>query len=247
MNPRYVLLEATRQLRNVRSLVFTFVVPIAMLLIFGTAYGADGAIDPAVRLPWLVETTVQMGAYGGMMAGLSQAFAIVTERSIGWNRQLRLTPLTGGGYLASKVVAALLIAAVAITAVVLVAVLGLHAHLAVGAWFAAGLGLWLGIVPFALIAILIGQFARPEFAQPLFMVTFLGLSILGGLWVPLSILPAWMADLAKAIPSYWLDRLGQLGATGTGDVLLPALVLGAWTVVLAGLITWRYRHDAARA
>ena len=108
MNPRYVLLDAVRQLRNVRSVVFTFVVPIAMLLIFGSAYGSGGAVDSATRLPWLVETTIQMGGYGAMMAGLSQAFAIVNERSIGWNRQLRLTPLTGTTYLASKVVAALL-------------------------------------------------------------------------------------------------------------------------------------------
>jgi ABC-2 type transport system permease protein len=247
MNPRYVVLEAFRQLRNVRSLVFTFVVPIAMLLIFGTAYGSDGAVDAATRLPWLVETTVQMGAYGGMMAGLSQAFAIVNERSLGWNRQLRLTPLTGTGYLASKVIAALLVAAVAILAVVLVSVLALHASLGASAWLGAGFGLWIGIVPFALIAIVIGQYARPEFAQPLFMVTFLGLSILGGLWVPLSILPTWVGDVAHALPSYWLNRLGQLGATGSGDVLVPALVLGAWTLALAALITWRYRHDAARA
>ncbi|MGT2426708.1 ABC transporter permease [Amnibacterium kyonggiense] len=247
MNPRYVLLDAVRQLRNVRSVVFTFVLPVAMLLIFGSAYGSGGAVDPATRLPWLVETTVQMGGYGAMMAGLSQAFAIVNERSIGWNRQLRLTPLTGTTYLASKVVAALVVAAVSIVLVVLVSVLVLHAHLAAVAWFAAGFGLWIGIVPFALIAILIGQYARPDFAQPLFMVAFLGLSILGGLWVPLSILPAWMGHVARIVPSYWLNRLGQTGASGTGDLVTPVLVLAAWTLVLGAVITWRYRRDAARS
>lgn len=247
MSVRYVLLEAARQLRNVRSLVFTFLVPVAMLLVFGTVYGSAGAVDPATHLPWLIETTVQMGGYGAMMAGLSQAFAIVTERSIGWNRQLRLTPLTGTGYLVSKVVAALIVAAAAIVVVVLVSVLALHARLGAGAWFAAGAGLWVGIIPFALIAVVIGQFARPEFAQPLFMVTFLGLALLGGLWVPLSLLPSWMGGVARVLPSYWLNRLGQLGASGAGDVLLPIVVLGAWTVALAAVITWRYRHDAARA
>lgn len=247
MNARYLLLETARQLRNVRSIAFTFVVPVAMLLIFGSAYGAGGAVDHATRLPWLVETTVQMSGYGAMMAGLSQAFTIVTERSIGWNRQLRLTPLTGTGYLASKVVAALAVAAASIVVVMLVAVLVLHAHLTPAAWFAAGIGLLVGIVPFALIAILIGQFAKPEFAQPLFMVAFLGLSILGGLWVPLSVMPAWVGDVAYAVPSYWLNRLGQLGATGSGDVLQPVLILAAWTAVLVALIAWRYRHDAARA
>ena len=45
-----------------------------------------------------------------------------------------------------------------------------------------GVGIWCGVVPFALIAVLIGQFAKPSFAQPLFMVVFMGLAILGGLF-----------------------------------------------------------------
>ncbi|MEP6844109.1 MAG: ABC transporter permease [Pseudolysinimonas sp.] len=245
MRLRYLALETLRQLRNVRSLVFTFIVPVVMLLIFGSAYGAG--FDSTTHLPWIVVTTIQMGGYGAMMAGLSQAFTIVTERSLGWNRQLRITPLSGTGYLVTKVVAALAVAAIAIALVFAISIFGLHSQLAPLGWLAAGLGLWIGIIPFALIAILIGQFAKPEFAQPLFMVTFLGLSILGGLWVPLQIMPSWVGNVAQIVPSYWLNRLGQLGASGSGELMAPALVLTAWTIVLAALITWRYRRDAARA
>ena len=247
MNPRYLALETGRMLRNSRGLVFTFAVPVAMLLIFGSAYGTGGGIDASLQLPWLMETTIQMAGYGAMMAGLSQAFAIVTERSLGWNRQLRLTPLTGAGYLVSKVVTALVVAAASIVLVFAVSILVLHASATPAHWLAAGAGLWVGIVPFALIAILIGQFAKPELAQPLFMVTFLGLSILGGLWVPLSVMPAWMGDVAQALPSYWLNRLGQMGAGATGALLPPVLVLAAWSLALGALIAWRYRRDAARA
>ncbi len=247
MRPHYLARETMRQLRNVRSLVFTFALPVAMLLIFGSAYGTGGAVDSTTHLPWLIVTTVQMGGYGAMMAGLSQAFTIVTERSIGWNRQLRITPLSGTGYLVSKVVAALAVAAGSILVVFAVSILALHAQLAVAGWIAAGIGLWLGIIPFALLAILIGQYARPEFAQPLFMVTFLGMSILGGLWVPLQIMPAWVSNVAQIVPSYWLNRLGQMGALGSGDAMAPALVLVGWTVVLTVLVTWRYRRDAVRA
>ena len=245
MRLRYLALETLRQLRNVRSLVFTFVVPVVMLLIFGSAYG--NGIDSTTHLPWIVVTTIQMGGYGAMMAGLSQAFTIVTERSLGWNRQLRITPLSGTGYLVTKVVAALAVAAFAIILVFAISIFGLHAQLAPLGWLAAGLGLWIGIIPFALIAILIGQFAKPEFAQPLFMVTFLGLSILGGLWVPLQIMPGWVSNVAQIVPSYWLNRLGQLGASGSDQLLTPALVLTVWTILLAVLITWWYRRDAARA
>jgi ABC-2 type transport system permease protein len=245
MNIRYLGLEMVRQLRNTRSLVFTFAVPVVMLLIFGSTYGSQ--YDSASHLQWIVVTTVQMGGYGAMMAALAQAFTIVNERSVGWNRQLRITPLSGTGYLITKVASALAVGLLSIVVVFAVSILGLHAHLSVQGWLMAGLGLWVGTIPFALIAILIGQFAKPSFAQPLFMVTFLGLAILGGLWVPLDILPSWVSNIAQVAPSFWLNKLGQMGAGLTGNVGTPAIVLGSWTVVLAALITWRYRRDSARA
>jgi len=244
MNIRYFGLEMTRQLRNARSLAFTFAIPIVMLLIFGGAYGTQ--FDKTTGLPWIVVTTIQMCGYGAMMAALSQAFTIVNERSVGWNRQLRITPLSGTGYLVTKVASALAVGLLSMLLTGAVAIVVLHAQLSVQGWLMAGLGLWVGIIPFALIAILIGQFAKPTFAQPLFMITFLGLSILGGLWVPLQILPSWVSNVAQVVPSYWLNRLGQMGAALSGDVMVPTLVLAGWTIVLAALIVWRYRRDAAR-
>lgn len=243
---RYVALETVRQLRNVKAMVFTFAIPVVMLLVFGAAYGSQ--LDHTTGLRYLTVTTLQMASYGAMMAALSQAFAIVNERSIGWNRQLRVTPLSGWGFMVSKVIAALAFAAVSVAITITVSVVALHASLDAGHWLAAASGIWLGVVPFALIAVLIGQFAKPSFAQPLFMVVFMGLAILGGLWVPLSIMPEWMGSVAHLLPSYWLNRIGQMGAgaTGTAGVTEPALVLAAWTLVLAVVIAWRYRRDAAR-
>lgn len=246
MSIAYLGLESVRQLKNVRSLVFTFAVPLVMLLLFGGIYGASGAFDKVTGLPWIIVTTVQMAGYGGMMAALGQAFTIVTERSVGWNRQLRLTPLSGMGYLLSKVVAALIVALASIVTLIVVSVIVFHSSLSFQAWVMVALGLWLGVIPFAFIAVLIGQFAKPQFAQPLFMVIFFGMAILGGLWVPLSVLPTWMTNIAQVVPSYWLNRLGQMGAQLSGDVFEPALVLLGWTLALGALIVWRYRRDAAR-
>ncbi|MGN6327219.1 ABC transporter permease [Pseudolysinimonas sp.] len=247
MRIRYVALEVLRQLRNVRNLVFTFALPVVMLLIFGGAYGGNGSVDHTTHLPWLVVTTVQMAGYGAMMSALGQAFTIVNERSLGWNRQLRITPLSGAGYLVTKVASALAVAAISIALVFGVSMAVLHTSLPAGDWALAGVALWLGIVPFALIAILIGQFAKPEFAQPLFMVVFFGMAILGGLWVPLQIMPAWVSNVAQVVPSYWLNKLGQMGALGSGDAMTPAIVLVVWSFALGALIVWRYRRDAARA
>ena len=244
---RYVALESLRQLRNVHALLFTFLVPLVMLLIFGGIYGADGQLEPRTGLPWLIVTMVQMAAYGAMMAALSQAFAITTERAYGWNRQLRVTPLSGAGYLLSKIAGALLTSAATIALLFIVSMMVFHATLSPGSWLLAGLGIWIGVIPFSLIAVAIGQFAKQEFAQPLFMVVFLGMAIVGGLWIPLEIMPSWISNIAQVMPSYWLNRLGQMGAAGGGDALLPVVVLAAWTAALAALITWRYCRDAARA
>ena len=246
MSITYIGLESARQLQNARGLIFTFAIPLVMLLVFGSAYGSGGAMDKTTGLPWVVVTTIQMAGYGGMMAALGQAFNIVTERSLGWNRQLRVTPLSGTGYLVSKVVSALAVSIVSIVLLILVSVLVLGAKLSLLGWSMATLGLWAGVIPFALIAVLIGQFAKPSYAQPLFMVVFLGMAILGGLWIPLQIMPDWVSNVAQIVPSYWLNRLGQMGASVSGNVLEPILILLAWTVVLAGFIIWRYKRDAAR-
>ncbi|HEV7185867.1 MAG: ABC transporter permease [Actinomycetales bacterium] len=247
MSIAYLGLESFRQLKNARAMVFTVVVPLIMLVAFGGAFGGNGQLDAVTKLPWIVVTTIQVAGYGGMMAALSLAFNIVTERSIGWNRQLRLTPLSGTGYLVSKLVTSMLMALVSILIVFSVSGILFHSGMPLGNWLTAGLGLWLGVIPFALIATLIGQFAKPEYAQPLFMAVFMGMAVLGGLWVPLQIFPAWVANVAQIVPSYWLNRIGQMGAHQTGDILAPALVLLGWTVVIAALIVWRYRRDASRS
>jgi ABC-2 type transport system permease protein len=246
MSIAYVGLESVRQLKNMRAMIFTIAVPVLMLIVFGNAYGASGQVDPTTHLPWIMVTTIQMASYGAMMAALSQAFQIVTERALGWNRQLRVTPLSGFAYLGSKLVAAMALALLCILIVFGISAAMFHPGLPFGQWVTAGLGIWVGVIPFALIGILIGQFARPEFAQPLFMVVFMGMAVLGGLWVPLQIFPAWVADVAKVVPSYWLNRIGQMGALQSGDILTPGLVLIGWTLAIGALIVWRFRRDAAR-
>lgn len=246
MNLAYLGRESLRQLKNMRSMIFTLAVPLVMLFAFGGTFGGAGQVDATTHLPWIVVTTVQVAAYGGMMSALSQAFQIVTERSIGWNRQLRITPLSGTAYLVSKLVAALALALLSIVVIIGVSVALYHPDLSVGSWMLAGLAIWCGVIPFALLGILIGQFAKPEFAQPMFMAIFMGMAVLGGLWIPLQVFPAWVANVAEAVPSYWLNRVGQLGALQSGDAVTPAIVLTGWALGLGALIVWRYRHDAAR-
>ena len=53
-------------------------------------------------------------AFGAMIAVMSGGARIAAERTIGWNRQLRLTPLSAGSYLRSKIAVGYMMAGLAI-------------------------------------------------------------------------------------------------------------------------------------
>jgi ABC-2 type transport system permease protein len=89
--------EVRRMYRSPRFLIFTVGLPPVYFLIFSGIY-AQGQDSGAV----VVALMVMMAAFGAISASISVGGRVATERGIGWNRQLRLTPLPGWDYLAVK-------------------------------------------------------------------------------------------------------------------------------------------------
>lgn len=122
-----------------------------------------------------------------------------------------------------------------------------HVDLSGSQWLASAVSTWLAIVPFALIGLLIGYASSPDSAQAIFSATFMTMSLFGGIFIPVEVMPKVMANLAQVLPSYWLGILGR-SPLGTGGFEWRAvLVLLAWTVALALVVARRYRVDTARA
>jgi ABC-2 type transport system permease protein len=78
------------------------------------------------------------------------------------------------------------------------------------------------------------------------MITYLGLSILGGLWFPVEAFPAFLQSVAKLTPSYWLADLGRSVLAGQGVPVDAVLVLAAWTLVLGAVGVWAYRRSGTK-
>jgi ABC-2 type transport system permease protein len=85
-----------------------------------------------------------------------------------------------------------------------------------------------GCLPFAAMGILVGTIADGDGAQGLTMVLYLVLAALGGLWMPVQILPSALQTVAKTLPSYHLAQLGWHVAQGVAPALGDVLVLLAW-------------------
>ena len=94
--------ELRRLLRTPLFLIFTVGLPLVYFLLFSGIYAPDGG-------PAVVVLMAMMGAFGAISASISVGGRVANERHIGWNRQLRLTPLPGWGYLAVKAAAMLVV------------------------------------------------------------------------------------------------------------------------------------------
>lgn len=238
----YTWISARLTFRNTRFVLFTVALPVVMYLLFNSLYGtevADGVNVGAYLM-------VSMAAYGGIGATINAGARIAIERQVGWNRQLRLSALDPRSYVVCKAAVALLVALPAILLVFLAGSLAGSAGLTWQQWLGCGVALWLSLIPFGLLGVVIGYAASVDAAQSLTMLVYMGLAILGGLWMPVTAFPTVLQQVAKALPSYWAAEIGRAPLAHAAPPVTGVLVLAGWTVALAAIGIRAYRHSGRR-
>jgi ABC-2 type transport system permease protein len=237
-SPTYLLLELRRALRNRRTLIFLVIMPPLFFLLFGHGYKDS---DPAA----FAYIMVSMAVYGSMIATTSIGAQVSVERSQGWTRQLRLTPLRPTGYVLTKVAAALVLGVVPILIVLAVGAF-MGAQLSAGEWIACAVLSWFCSLVFAAFGLFIGYLIPAENAMQ-FMGPLLALmSFFGGLFQPLDTLPQALQNIAPWMPTYAVGLVARspimdsgLTVAHVGDLVLWTAVFVAGTVVL-------FRRDTKR-
>jgi ABC-2 type transport system permease protein len=233
--------ELLRNFRNWRFVLFSLAYPVVLYLVVTSPQrhaNFDGVAFPLYFM-------AGMAAVGTMIAVLSSGARIAADRSAGWTRQLRITPLTAGDYLGAKVATGFLMA---LLAIVLVSLSGtaLGVRLSGGEWLTM-IGLMLvGLVPIAVLGILLGHVVTPDSLAPAVGGTLMLLALLGGAYGFLLAKSGALFDLIKALPSYWLV---QAGKTALGGGAWPAegwIVIVAWTLVLTPLAVLAHKRAASR-
>jgi len=128
--------------------------------------------------------------------------------------------------------------------VALTAVLSHHVQLSVAQWPALLATMWAGVLPLALLGLAIGYLAGDDIAFPVTMALYFALGALGGLWIPLSVMPPAMQDIGRALPSNSVAELGWRIAGGQASVPRAVLVLTAWLLgsATAALLAYRRRN-----
>ena len=243
MTTRYALTSTRMAYRNVRFLVLTVALPLLLFLLYANVYQGQDAGDGLSVVAYLM---VSMASFGCIGASINSGARVAIERQVGWNRQLRLTALPGPGYLVAKAIVSMLVTLPALVLVFLAGATVGGVQLSAAQWVGTGLAVWLGLIPFAVLGLVIGFAGSVDSVQPISTITYLGLSVLGGLWFPVEAFPAFLQDVAKVLPSYWLADLGRSVLAGQGVPADAVLVLVAWTLGLGVIGVWAYRRSGRK-
>ncbi|HEX4719990.1 MAG TPA: ABC transporter permease [Thermoleophilaceae bacterium] len=240
----YLRFELIRTTRNRRVLIFSLAFPLVLYLLIAAPnknehnLGGTGISAPLYFM-------IGLAAFGTMNAMLSSGARIAAERTAGWNRQLRITPLPTRAYFRAKVATSYMLALVALLALY-VAGVAVGVSLAADRWVAMTAYIVVGLVPFAAIGILMGHLLTADSVGPAIGGTTALFAFLGGTWFPITG-SGFIASIAKELPSYWLV---QASRAGLGDKHPWGshgwAVVVVWSVVGTLLAARAYQRDTKR-
>lgn len=239
----YIRFELLRTFRNGRFFILALAFPLVLYFVIATPnrhvhdFGDTGLSAPLYFMVGLV-------AFATMMGTSASGARIAAERAVGWNRQLRITPLSSRSYIVAKVVTAYATAAASIV-LLYIAGAALGVRIPAGHWLAMTGLILIGLVPFAALGILIGHLAGADAVGPALGGTVSLLALLGGTWFPIT--SGFMYDIARFLPSYWLVQASRVSVGGDGWGVRGWIVMAAWSAILIALAARVYRRDTKRA
>ena len=222
---RHFLLTIELNFSNPQAIVYGYLVPVFFLMAFGSVFRAD--TPPLLsRMGQILTITILGGACFGLPT------ALVAERERGIWRRYRLLPISISWLVLSAMIARLLIVASAVLIQIALAraVYGTPLPARPGAaalafLFVTGAFLGMGL----LIAALADNVPA---VQALGQCIFLPMILIGGVGVPLEVLPAWAQRVAGFMPGRYAVEVLQpcfdarQGIPGTGFRLGALAVIG---------------------
>lgn len=234
----YLYYELLRNFRNWRFFFLALAFPLVLYFIVAGANRHtvfDGTAFPLYFM-------VAMATLGTMAGVVSGAAIIAAERSSGWTRQMRITPLGTGAYFGAKVLNAYLRALLTIALMCLAGTL-LGVRLSAGEWLTVIGLLLVGLVPFTVLGVLLGHLVGPDASAPAVGGIVTLFCLLGGVYGFQIAKSGAVFEVIKALPSYWLVQAGKTALGGGSWPTEGWIVIAAWTAVLTLVAVLVYRRD----
>jgi ABC-2 type transport system permease protein len=237
----FARLEIVRTLRNYKFLLFLVALPPVLYL----AYTSTGN-DNQYGIPLYELAMAGLGVYAAMGSAMyATGPELAAERAGGWIRQLMVTPLSFQAWMSAKIIQGLLLVLPTTAVVAVTAALAHNVRLPASHWVWLFVAVFFGAIPFCLLGQVIGQVFNNQAASAGQLFILIGLSFLGGVFLPFEALPSGVRWFGKFTPTY--DLIEILKSLIIGDRpgwIRPAGLVG-WTIGLAVLVSVLWRRDSA--
>lgn len=247
---RWIAARIRLTMRNPRAVIFTFLMPLFLLVLVSALSGGDkvaALAGSSTEVPFAQFYAPSMGVFGLVVACYTTlVVGVATARDNGLLKRVRGTPLPMQIYLGSWAVGAGLIGFAAVVLMVAVAVP------------AFGVDVYASKVPIAIVVLFLGAFAltgcglmvaslvrNADQAMPVAQLTFLPLSFISGLFFPIGGASQWVIDVAKVFPLFHLHQaFAACFVPGAHVALGDLAVLALWGVVTLRIAARRFSSES---
>jgi ABC-2 type transport system permease protein len=228
--------------RNRQSQFFTLALPILFLVILGSVFGGQGNTTPVpggkistsvYYVPGIMALGVIAACFGNLVA------SVTAQRERGVLKRRRATPVPAAALIAGRVLVAIVIAVVMAAVLLGLGWAAFGAHVPGRTGLALAVTIVVGAASFCCMGYALTSLIRNEdTAQPVTQALLLPLYFISGIFVGVSILPHWLADVGEIFPVRHLANALLIAynphTSGLGFAGLDLLIVAAWGA--AGLL-----------
>ena len=226
--------------REPAALFFSVVMPVGFYVLFAGLFGGQ-ANEGTGGLPVAATMLATYGTFGVISVMLlNPGIGVADDRNRGWLKVKKVSGTPLALTLLARVVAAVPYALGVLLAMSLVSLLMAGPVLGLGSWLALVGVLLVGGLPFALLGMAVGFVTSSTATTAVLNAALFPMVIASGLWVPLEIMPGWVAAVARFLPTWHLSEIAAAQLTGA-PVLGHVLALLLTTAVAAVLAGAAYR------
>lgn len=251
-------IELRQFFRDKEAAVFTFALPMLLLVVFGSVFNTE--IAPGVTFSqYFVAGMIASGVVYTSFQNL--AIGIPQERDDGTLKRLEGSPMPKAAYFVGKVGMVVVIYVVQVILLMAIGMIfyGLELPASAFKWFTFVWISVLGLLCCTLLGIAFSSVPKngrsaPALVTPIVLV----LQFTSGVFFVFSQLPTWMQQLASLFPLKWLtqgmrsvflpDSFTAQEVAGAWELPKVALVLVVWTVIggVLALTTFKWQRRGER-
>jgi len=225
-------------LRNRQSQFFTLALPLLFLVILGSLFGGSGHTTPvpggrintsAYYVPGIIALGVIAACFGNLVA------SVTAQRERGVLKRRRATPVPAAAIIAGRVLTAIVIAAVMTVVLLGIGWAAYGAHIPGRTALALAVTVVIGATSFCCLGYALTSVVHNEDAAlPTTQALLLPLYFISGVFVAVTILPHWLANVGEIFPVRHLANALLVAynphTTGLGFAGLDLLIVAAWGV-----------------